>query len=231
MYVLVFMLLLVLSTGGFVFLHSPGFYATSIEVRGNERVAAEEIVARSGLHEGVHLLMALDEAVRRAILELAWLERVTLRPVYPGRIVIAVTERQPAAVLATAAGFFIVDKQGFLLERLARPDAGLVVVTGVPEQGWATRSRPPGRELVVALEVVAGLAAAGLDQVQEVGVTQSGDINLFLGGGTHVLLGQPGAGVGHALQLLRALLDELGSELGQVGYIDLRFERPVIKKR
>lgn len=220
-----------MGTGGFVFLHSPGFYVAVVEVVGNHRVTAEEIVARSGLLVGSHLLAALDDGIARAILENPWLETVRVRPVYPGRVVITVEEREPAALLATRDGFWVVDTRGFLLAQESSPGGELMVVTGVPEGGWATRQRPPAAELVRALQVVSALAERGLDpQPQEVGVNQ-GEIDLFLAGGIRVFLGSPGAGLGHVLDLLAGVLVDLKGDLAEVLYIDLRFDRPVIRKR
>jgi cell division protein FtsQ len=223
------LLALCLGAGGFAFLHSPGFYIEAVEVLGNQRVSAEEIVGRSGLVPGVHLLAALDDAIVRSILENPWLERVKVRPAYPGRVVITVQEREPAAVLATPDGFWVVDAGGFLLAQQKAPTAALVIITGIPEGGWATRSRPPAADLVMALQVVSALAMRPLrPPAQEVAVT-GGEVELFLTGGIRVLMGRPGAQLGQTLNVLAAVLAAQGGELAQISVIDLRFGRPVIR--
>lgn len=223
------LLALCLGVGGFVFLHSPGFYIEAVQVLGNHRVSAEEIVGRSGLVPGVHLLAALDDAIVRSILENPWLERVEVRPAYPGRVVITVREREPAAVLATPDGFWIVDASGFLLAQEQAPTAALIIITGIAEGGWATRSRPPAADLVTALQVVSALAERPPHPpTREVAVT-GGEVELFLTGGIRVLLGSPGAQLGLSLNVLAAVLAAQGGELARISVIDLRFSRPVIR--
>ncbi|HAI20508.1 MAG TPA: hypothetical protein DCM14_01175 [Clostridiales bacterium UBA8153] len=223
------LLALCLGAGGFAFLHSPGFYIVAVEVLGNRRVSVEEIVGRSGLVPGVHLLAALDDAIVRSILENPWLERVEVRPAYPGRVVITVREREPAAVLATPDGFWMVDTGGFLLAQEKAPSGELMVITGILEGGWATRSRPPSVDLVMALQVVSALGVWPLQPpAQEVAISE-GEVELFLSGGIRVLLGSPGAQLGQSLNVLAAVLAGLGGEISRVSVIDLRFSRPVIR--
>ena len=227
------LLLFLLSTGTFVFLHSPGFYLSSLEVVGNHRLCEEEVLDLSGLLHGEHLLVAFDSAVREGILASPWVARASVRLAYPGRIIITIEERKPAALVTLpGGGFYLVDQRGFVLEEQAGPGGELVIITGMTQADTASRTQAASYRLTTALRVVRALREVALPlPVQEISTNQEGEVDLFLAGGARALLGQVGADLGHVLQVLRGVLEGLGDEARSVIYVDLRFEGPVVQKR
>ncbi len=227
------LLLFLLSTGVFVFLHSPGFYLSSFEVRGNDRLTEKEVIDLSGLLYGEHLMVAFDSAIRNAIVADPWIRDVTVRMAYPGRIIITVQERRPAAILTSPAGaFYLIDERGFLLDQQPSPDGDLIIVTGMNENDTAAAGQAPSARLTTALRVVRMAETVNLPlPVQEVSTGPAGEVDLFLAGGVRAVLGLVGADLAHLFQVLAGVLESLGEEARAVNYVDLRFERPVVQKR
>ena len=89
---------------------------TTVTVIGNRQVSREQVIARSGLDGRVGYLM---------------FER--LEKEFPNRLIIYVRERTPAANLVMMSNQFILDEEGFVLEKTKEQNLGngLINVTGM----------------------------------------------------------------------------------------------------
>ena len=81
---------------------SDVFRLTDLVVHGNRIVDRREIIARSGLHQGVGLLGFDFEAARQRIEELAWIETARLDVAWPSRVEITVREHRVLALVQQA---------------------------------------------------------------------------------------------------------------------------------
>lgn len=94
------------------------FRVNYIEVAGNVRYTAEEIIEASGIQQGDNLIIL--PALRISALiqtRLPYVERVAIQPAYPDGLVIKVTERVAAASVDSAEGRWLISSQGKLLEK------------------------------------------------------------------------------------------------------------------
>ena len=94
------------------------FRVNSIEVEGNVRYTAQEVVEASGIQTGDNLIFLPRSRVSARILtQLPYVENVAFKVRYPDRLVIRVTERVASASVESAEGRWLISAQGKLLER------------------------------------------------------------------------------------------------------------------
>lgn len=94
------------------------FRVNTIEVVGNVRYTAEEIIEASGVKAGDNLIALAGGRVSASIrTQLPYVEGVALQRAYPDGLVIRVTERVAAASVDSAEGRWLISTQGKLLEK------------------------------------------------------------------------------------------------------------------
>ena len=94
------------------------FRVNTIEVVGNVRYTAEEIIEASGIKTGDNLIALAGGRVSAAIrAQLPYVEGVALQRAYPDALVIRVTERVAAASVDSVEGRWLISAQGKLLEK------------------------------------------------------------------------------------------------------------------
>lgn len=94
------------------------FRVNSVEVTGNLRYTAEEIIEASGIKTGDNLIILSGSRVSAAIrARLPYVEGVAIRKTLPDGVSIKVTERVAAASVDSAEGRWLISAQGKLLEK------------------------------------------------------------------------------------------------------------------
>ncbi len=94
------------------------FKTAEIRVEGVGRYAPEEISSASGIKIGDNLILLNKYAVANRIFSaLPYVDKVVIRRDLPGTLVISVTECSVAAAAQGGGYFFLIDKNGKLLER------------------------------------------------------------------------------------------------------------------
>lgn len=111
------------------------FRVNSVEVVGNMRYTAEEIIKASGIKEGDNLVGLSRSRVSAAICtQLPYVENVSIRKALPDGVVLKVTERVAAASVESAEGRWLISTQGKLLE-LDNGTVQTVAITGLTAVG------------------------------------------------------------------------------------------------
>lgn len=94
------------------------FRVNSVEVEGNVRYTAEDIIEASGIQIGDNLIGLSRSRVSAAICtQLPYVENVSIKKVLPDRVVLEVLERVAAASVDSAEGRWLISAQGKLLEK------------------------------------------------------------------------------------------------------------------
>ena len=111
------------------------FRVNSVEVMGNVRYTAEEIIEASGIRIGDNLVGLSRSRVSAAICtKLPYVENVSIKKVLPDGVVLKVSERVAAASVESAEGRWLISAQGKLLEK----DTGaakVLTITGLTAAG------------------------------------------------------------------------------------------------
>jgi len=108
-----------------------GFSVASIEIRGLAEADSTEISDRIDVTQSSSLLMLDVEKARARIAEIPWVADVTVKKLWPSRIVVALEERTPYALWQDDGRLKVVDKTGTVMSDTLQPrHAGLPLVVG-----------------------------------------------------------------------------------------------------
>jgi cell division protein FtsQ len=108
-----------------------GFSINAIEIRGLAEADSTEISDRIDVSRTGSLVMLDAEFARRRIAEIPWVADVTVRKIYPNRVVVDLTERQPFALWQDDGRVSVVDRTGAVMsDVILTRHAGLPLVVG-----------------------------------------------------------------------------------------------------
>ena len=232
-WVLIAMLLLACAAGGYFFSFSPFFSVEQLIVSGNEQVDAERLRELSGIEVGQSIFTVDIAQVERWILMEPFVETAQVKRQLPRMVSIAVTERCPAAVLATGYAFVQVDSSGLVLRRLRELDnLALPILSGIADvnTGTVPGSRIEGEDMKVALTVLKTLPIQAFPAVKEIDVTDSQKIKLYTEGGIEVRVGGSGD-IAEKYLLADSIIynAQLNGTAHKIVYIDVgSTEKPVV---
>lgn len=110
---------------------AAGFSVASIEIRGLAEADSTEISDRIDVTRTSSLLLLDAEHARARIAEIPWVADVTVKKLYPSRIVVSLTERLPFALWQDDGRIKVVDKTGAVMSDTLQPrHAGLPLIVG-----------------------------------------------------------------------------------------------------
>lgn len=173
---------------------SPRFAVTEIDVLGHDRRSAEAIAGESGVTAGANVF-SLDWTARARILADPWISQVTLARRLPGTILIEVTERQPAALVALG-DTFLATAEGEPFKRLEPEDpVDLPLITGLHADALTEDREGTMRTIRRAIDLAAEYehgALAHRAPLEEVHVDTDGTFSVLVGrGAMQLVLGAP----------------------------------------
>ena len=156
-------LTLVLIVAVAVILHESVLQIRNVAVIGNRNIQWEEIVHLAGLDGKVSYFSVSEEKIRTGINSHRYLEFQKIEKEFPGNITIYLKERKPWANVQVMGVMFLLDEEGYVLERLdsAQLQEGLITVTGFQAKEVRLGNQiVPGtqRQLEVYIELMQELA-------------------------------------------------------------------------
>jgi cell division protein FtsQ len=191
-------------------------------------VRAGALLEAVGLWPGVSI-WRVDPARLAARLEAQpWVRRASVRRELPRRLVVDVTERQPAAILFLDQLYFV-DTTGVAFVRVGdRDPLDLPFVTGV-EAAIVAGERPFARHAIrQALRLLRAMESAGLPfRVSEVHIDREQGVTVFPVE-PRVSLTFGWSGFGAKLTRLRRVLDDFRGREAQLREIDLTMGMEVV---
>lgn len=227
----VVILTILLVMGVALFFRSSAFAIQEIKVQGLKIIPENQIIKLANGIQGQNLFLLDQEALRNKITLHPLVRSVQFQRKLPQTLVIQVTERSAAALVAVAKGVLEVDEQGTFLRRLESwPKTDHPVITGIN----ITDSIGPGQNLsspsLTAALGMLGQAPAGLAaHIGEIHVNDVQQITLFLDSGVEVRLGKADNWKDKLNALYKLLNDNEYKSFQQgVRYIDFTAAKPVI---
>jgi cell division protein FtsQ len=174
---------------------SARFAVARFEVTGNDHLPVDAVVAQSGIALGGNVFAVDLEAARARLLANPWIEKATLARRLPGTIVLQVTERRAAALIAMG-DTLLVTPDGEPFKRLEPGDpVDLPLVTGLGVDAFAADRQGATRTLRRAMDLAAEYAHGPLAKrsaLEEVHVDADGAFQLVVGhGAMQLALGGP----------------------------------------
>ena len=117
----------------FIFLYFTLFQIRSVRVEGNRTRSAAQIVQLAGLARGANYFTVNREAVERNLSQDRYLALTGFEKRFPSSVVLTVRERALCANARFNSFWYLVDEEGFVLEKLSQsePRNTLPKVTGL----------------------------------------------------------------------------------------------------
>lgn len=142
------------------------FRVNEVEVEGNSRYTAEEVVEASGIRTGDNLVgLSKSQVASRVRTGLPYVESVAIQRKFPDGVLLIVKERSAAASIAGGSGRWLISSQGKLLEQQTHqkvlPISGLSAIS--PYAGGIVKVREEkASTLIYALELITALESREL---------------------------------------------------------------------
>jgi cell division protein FtsQ len=220
-----------LASGATALLKTPRFAIERVEVAGQSRLSADEVVKASGLVPG-QSLWSLD--ARRAVAgveALPLVRRAEVVRAFPNRVTLFVEERQPFT-LVNAGGLYWVDEQGVPLGPETRAvSLDTPVISGAGADDVVAAGRMPSERVASGVALLRTLMRAQsslLSEISEVDVSRPEGPVLYMLDGVEVHIGsEDWEG---RLGRLGGVLAQLRGSGQTVTSIDLRFRDQVVLK-
>lgn len=167
------------------------FNCTSIEVEGNSRYTAEQIVTQSGLEKGQNLLhMDTDSAGMRISAAFPYIDEVEVQKSFPTKIMIVVKEAEKWYQVSSSGVNAAISRMGRIVELGSTP--GLPVVEGYdPEElapGKTLASNEQGKTPIPA-QILESAEKFGIADITLIDMTDRFDISIDCGSNITLLIG------------------------------------------
>lgn len=206
------------------------FKISRIEVTGNIRYGADEIIAASGLKEGDNLIFINAFQISNKIFgQLPYVDEATISKRLPDTVVIGIEESYPLASVAIGAGYYIIDKNCKILEKTDRSGSiGTIAVKGVePILPKVGEKLELGREAAHKVSYLSELLSLILERqmqedIGEIDMTDGGNPTFSYLDRFTIELGRQ-EGIDYKLDQLNEVLELLSA--GETGRIILAADR------
>ncbi len=210
-------------------LTAPQFAVEGVEVVGQGRLSAEDIIGASGIGPGQNLFSIDARRAVAGVLALPLVRHAELIRAFPNRVTLLVEERRPFT-LVQAGRLHWVDEQGVALGPEPRPVAmEAPVISGVSPGDLQGAGRLPSDRVasgVSLLRTLLRVQSPLLREISEVDVSRPEGPVLYLVDGIEVRLGREDweGRIGR----LQGVLVQLRATGQTVSSIDLRFRDQVV---
>ena len=206
------------------------FKLDEVVVGGSKRLATEQVVALSNIRIGTNTFSLDLKLIGQKIEENPWVEKASVRRIFPRKIEIRVTERKPVAIVNLDYLYYL-DEQGEIFKSLDSQDQlDYPVITGFDQQRALRHDQNYAKRLERIVQLLSDLQKRqhlSLAQVSEIHQQENGGLSLYtLEDGVRIKLGR--SDFSRKLDRLERIYAQLSSKLHMLEYIDLNVEDKVI---
>lgn len=114
------------------FTKHKAFTLNEIVISGAEKLSHAQIIKASGLNEVDNILNADLHSLREKLKNNPWIENANLTRILPSKLIISVKERVPSAIWWHKEKFYLVDHNGFIIEKVSENSlkTGYLLIVG-----------------------------------------------------------------------------------------------------
>lgn len=158
---------------------SQYFNVTGVTVIGAQRVAAEDVVAASGITAGLNMFSFSKDEVASRLKANPWVESVEVDRELPGTVEITVRERDPIALVKLDA-LYLMDSAGVIFKRYSAEEGlDLPVVTGLTKESLASSPENLEERLMELISVLTNRSGFNITNVSEIKIDADHGLSLF----------------------------------------------------
>lgn len=226
-----FFLFLVLVFACIAFMHSSYFAVTDVKIEGIKYLTERQVLELCEIEKGTNIFSLNYKNLTKRLRTNCWVEEVEIKRRLPGKVIIRIKEREPLATLIIAQKFINVDKQGVALSNDVFCQDNLPLITGVSYQGKVIPGRQiTGNNLKQVLNSCSLLGEGILSKISEINLQQKDNLLIYMIDGLEIRLGGY-VDLEKKMKILIPLLQDSQMKNSAIEYVDMRFDRPVIKWR
>jgi cell division protein FtsQ len=158
-WILLVILLIAVALGSLWLVRSPVLSIRQVDVTGSQQSDPAGVVQTLGMGIGTPTIDVRGDTIAAAILKDPWVEAVTVDVVWPGSVVVSVSERTPIAPVRAGDGWVLVAQDGGVIMAVADPspdDAVVAIDQGVLVPGGVITDPA----VLGALQFIASLSVA-----------------------------------------------------------------------
>lgn len=209
------------------------FKVKNIDVSAAKRLSREDILAIAGVEPGRDLLRVNLKNMGEQLAKNPWVETVRIHRYFPDRLAIAVTERDPLAVVNMGYLYYL-DKKGTVFKVLNQGDQlDYPVVTGFSEEDMANDPAGTRAALKSTCELLNILREKGafiLADISEIHYDKGFGFTLFTAAGAlPVKVGS--SDFSAKVERFARIYRDLMAQKSQLHYIDLDYSDKIIVKK
>jgi cell division septal protein FtsQ len=209
------------------------FRLKNIEVSSAKRLTQEEILGLAGVENGQDLARMNLKRMGEQLSQNPWVETVRINRYFPDRLSIAVTEREPLAIVNMGFIYYL-DKKGTVFKVLNQGDKlDFPVITGFSEEEMNSNPAGTREALKATCELLGILREKGafiLADVSEIHYDKGYGFTLFTSSGA--LPVKVGSGDFSAkVDRLARIYRELMAQHPSLQYIDLDYNDKIVVKK
>lgn len=169
------------------------FNLQRVDVIGNARLSAEEVIEASEVEAGTSLLTVSLFEIAKRLKRHPWIRSASVYRRFPGQIVLEIDERVPKAIIA-AEKLYYADEHGVLFTRLLPGDSvDYPLFTGITQEDLAGKSRSVARMVKRGIELhgLISKETEGLrtSSIAEININPVDGLTLILLSGRRIILG------------------------------------------
>jgi cell division protein FtsQ len=217
------------SVSGFV-KSSISFPLAQVRISGNSHLSEDRVLAAADVSFGENLLDVDLEAIRERLMSHPLVRSATIRRKFPSEIVIAITERTPAAVVFDGQPY-VVDAEGYVMALPGEGETTLPCLRGLTVEGRRVAVDDLG-DLEDGMMIIGAIREAGfpkLSSLECIDLGRRSDAILVPRGGRPLVhVGR--TDVAARLRSWEAVVRDMAARWQEVEYVDLRAEGMVVAK-
>lgn len=231
MLIIIFIVLLV------VLLLSPVFDIKNIQVKGNDKIEAEQIISLSGITIGENTFKFNSKEVKKKIKENAYIETVKIERKLPTGVQITIKERKPTILMEYGGSYIYLNNQGYILEISAEKlDLPIIQGATTKEEELVAGNRLNKEDLEklnVVLNIIESANSNGLiDQLTKVDISDSQDYKIIFNDGQATAHIGDCTTLGTRMLYVKAILEDNIGIKGEIFVnMDLNIENPYFRKQ
>ncbi len=209
------------------------FSLKNIEVSATKRITRDDVLLLTGIEPGKDLLHLNLKLMGEHLLQNPWVESVQINRYFPDGISIAITEREPLAIVNMGYIYYL-DKKGNVFKVLNQGDKlDFPVITGFSEEELGRDPKGTREALLATCELLKILKEKGnfiLADVSEIHYDKGYGFTMFTSSGA--LPVKIGAGDFSAkVERFARIYEDLMAQDQKLQYIDLDYNDKIIVKK
>jgi cell division protein FtsQ len=203
----------------------------AVIIDGNETMDFAAVYHSSGINSPINVVQLSPDTIRDKLSHDLRVADVKVGREFPATIHITLTERKPAAVIATMYGFATIDQNGVVIQLGQQiKGASVPILTGKKLETLLLGDQITNGAVKASITYLQNLSPQYLRRITEVNVGNPDKIIAYTNDGIPIYLGNGDNGAERA-RITEEMLQEISDQNMAVAYVDSDVRAPLVKSK